>query len=300
VKVLQINAKGQILQVEQGKGTLVYALTIFLLNIGTILALVKKVLKADKDFKKPLFIILLGALLMVGLIVAFNFVLPAAFNNTRYIPLGALFLLPFVLFTSYSVLKHKIFNVKVASVAILIFILSVANIVEVIASNNLLILVLRFSVFILVLSVGVLLIKSVLREIKQKEELQILAAELEKVNGELKELDKARADFITIASHQLRTPPATIKWYVAAILSGDFGALLPDVKAQLEKVQVTNNSQISLIDDMLNASRIERGKMEFLFEEVEVEPMAKMTYDQLMPLLQFLHATNHLASLSNN
>jgi hypothetical protein len=155
VKVLQINAKGQILQVEQGKGTLVYALTIFLLNIGTILALVKKVLKADKDFKKPLFIILLGALLMVGLIVAFNFVLPAAFNNTRYIPLGALFLLPFVLFTSYSVLKHKIFNVKVASVAILIFILSVANIVEVIASNNLLILVLRFSVFILVLSVGV-------------------------------------------------------------------------------------------------------------------------------------------------
>jgi signal transduction histidine kinase len=134
------------------------------------------------------------------------------------------------------------------------------------------------------LIVGWLLIKGVYREIEQRQQLQILAGQLESANTALKELDKARADFITIASHQLRTPPATIKWYVAAILSGDFGALLPDVKAQLEKVQATNNSQISLIDDMLNASRIERGKMEFLFEEVEVEPMAKMTYDQLMPL----------------
>jgi signal transduction histidine kinase len=48
-------------------------------------------------------------------------------------------------------------------------------------------------------------------------------------------------------------------------------------------VQSTNNSQISLIDDLLNASRIERGKMEFFFEKADLAELARITYDQLLP-----------------
>jgi signal transduction histidine kinase len=111
----------------------------------------------------------------------------------------------------------------------------------------------------------------------------LLYEKLDFVNKELQALDKARAEFISIASHQLRTPPATIKWYVAAILSGDFGVLGGELKAALERVQSTNNSQISLIDDLLNASRIERGKMEFFFEMGDLVELAKITYEQLVP-----------------
>ncbi len=51
----------------------------------------------------------------------------------------------------------------------------------------------------------------------------------------------------------------------------------------MAKTNRTNNALISLIDDMLNVSRIERGKMEFLFEEAELLPLAQMTYEQLIP-----------------
>jgi signal transduction histidine kinase len=110
-----------------------------------------------------------------------------------------------------------------------------------------------------------------------------LTYQLKEANTQLQILDKARAEFISIASHQLRTPPATIKWYVGAILSGDFGQLTSDLKAALDRVNATNNGQIALIDDLLNASRIERGKMEFFFEMGDIVELAKAAFDQLIP-----------------
>lgn len=111
----------------------------------------------------------------------------------------------------------------------------------------------------------------------------LLYRELTAANSQLQALDKARSEFITIASHQLRTPPATLKWYLGALLSGDYGQLSPEVSAIVSKAQVTNNSLISLIDDLLNASRIERGKMEFLFEPTDLAAITKMAVDQLVP-----------------
>lgn len=111
----------------------------------------------------------------------------------------------------------------------------------------------------------------------------LLYEKLEATNKQLVVLDKARAEFISIASHQLRTPPATIKWYLAAVLAGDFGKISPKVKSALGKSQLTNNNLISLIDDMLNVSRIERGKMEFLFERADAKKLTDETIVQLTP-----------------
>ncbi len=110
-------------------------------------------------------------------------------------------------------------------------------------------------------------------------------------NEQLKALDKARAEFISIASHQLRTPPATIKWYLNAVLNGDFGKLSDELYAALERTNVTNEAQISTIDDLLNASRIERGKLEFFFQPANMAPMVSQLVEQLQPLVK-MHKQN--------
>ncbi len=110
-----------------------------------------------------------------------------------------------------------------------------------------------------------------------------LYEQLRIANDELKTLDRARAEFISIASHQLRTPPSTIKWYLAAVTSGDFGKVNPKALEAIRKVEITNNGLISLIDDLLNVSRIERGKMEFLFEETSFNDLVQAAVDQLQP-----------------
>ena len=112
----------------------------------------------------------------------------------------------------------------------------------------------------------------------------LLHKQLQIANEQLKALDKARAEFISIASHQLRTPPATIKWYLGAVLAGDFGAISEELRAALDRTNVTNEAQISTIDDLLNASRIERGKLEFFFQPANLAPMVSAMVDQLQPL----------------
>jgi signal transduction histidine kinase len=107
--------------------------------------------------------------------------------------------------------------------------------------------------------------------------------QLKVANEGLKQLDTARSEFISIASHQLRTPPTAIKWYLAALLAGDFGKVEKKALGAVKKLQATNNGLISLIDDLLNVSRIERGKMEFLFESVDVAALVNFAVDQLKP-----------------
>ncbi len=254
--------------------------------IGGVWSLWQKIKSANDLEKKPLWNLMAGVIVMFAFIIIFNFIFPTVLNNTSFIPLSGVFVLPFIIATAYAIFRHHLLNVKVISTEVLVFVLAIATLFEVIISDDALALVIRSSIFLLVLSVGVLLVRSVIREVKQREELEVLTKQLAEANEQLKALDKARAEFISIASHQLRTPPATIKWYLGAVINGDFGPLSEELKAALLRTNVTNEAQISTIDDLLNASRIERGKLEFFFQMGNIEPMVKVLMEQLEPLAQ--------------
>jgi signal transduction histidine kinase len=282
VRVLEFT-QGRVSRVQNGPGIAIFGLFVLSVISYSLFRLVVRIIRSDDLVKKQLKPFLVGMLIMFGLLVIFNFIFPAFLNNPRFVPMGGVFIFPFIVSASYAIIRRKLLNVKILSTEILVFVLGIATFIEVIVSNTLTIVIFRSSVFILVLGVGILLIRSVINEVKQREQLQILTEQLKEANVKLEALDKARAEFISIASHQLRTPPATIKWYIGAVLSGDFGELNEEVKSALDRVQSTNNSQISLIDDLLNASRIERGKMEFFFEKADLAELARITYDQLLP-----------------
>ncbi len=114
----------------------------------------------------------------------------------------------------------------------------------------------------------------------------IVSEKLKEANQQLKILDAARAEFITMASHQLRTPPSSIKWFLSAILADEFGKIDGELREALRKIDATNSSQISLIDALLNVSRIERGKLEFVYEVADLLEITALTVDQLQPLAQ--------------
>ena len=285
--VSSISSTGQIQTVASGPGIITFAFMVMGLNISGIGLLIKKTTKAKGLEKKQFKTVLWGIAVTLSLIVIFNFIFPAFLNNPSFVPFGAIFILPFIAFTSYSIFKHHLMNIKIIATEILTFALAVAMLVEVILSSNPLTLLLRSSIFLLVLAVGVLLIRSVRKEVEQREQLQILTGKLEKANKQLKILDKARAEFITMASHQLRTPPSSIKWHLSAVLAGDFGEVSPEVKTVITKANLTNNALISLIEDMLNVSRIERGKMQFAFEPTDMREITQMTVDLLAPMAEF-------------
>ncbi|MFT4532384.1 MAG: signal transduction histidine kinase [Candidatus Saccharimonadales bacterium] len=79
-------------------------------------------------------------------------------------------------------------------------------------------------------------------------------------NEELKELDDAKDEFISMASHQLRTPLTSIKGYLSLVLEGDAGKITQDQEKMLEQAFFSSQRMVYLISDLLNVSRLKTGK----------------------------------------
>jgi len=105
------------------------------------------------------------------------------------------------------------------------------------------------------------LIKSVKKEVEQKEHLEILAKKLKTANKKLKKLDEAKTEFLSITSHQLRTPLSSIKGYLSMIIDGDFGKFTKHQNEALGRVYSEVERLIRLVQVFLNVSRIESGRL---------------------------------------
>ena len=250
----------------------------------TFYQIVKKYSRSSGNERKQWLFISAGLTITYTLVLSLIFIATVFFANSSYTVLSPIFVLPTVVGSAYAILRYRFLNSKVVATEILTFFLLFVELWQLLAAQSFNQLLLQTIISVTLFIVSILLIRSVIEEVKQKEQLQTLTAELADANEQLKVLDKARADFITIASHQLRTPPATIKWYLSALLGGDYGKVPDELKDILEKTNRTNNGQISLIDDMLNVSRIERGKMEFLFEPTNLLELANLAFEQLQPM----------------
>ncbi|MFA4817495.1 MAG: HAMP domain-containing sensor histidine kinase [Parcubacteria group bacterium] len=126
---------------------------------------------------------------------------------------------------------------------------------------------------------GIFLIRSVRNEVKRKEELQGMSDKLSNANDQLRKLDNAKSEFISIASHQLRTPLTAIKGFVSLLLEGSYGKVSPKQEDVLNKVYLSNDRLVNLVEDLLNISRIESGRMEFKFELWQVEDICQEVMD---------------------
>ncbi len=117
--------------------------------------------------------------------------------------------------------------------------------------------------------------------IKLEREVEQATKELRAANEKLKKLDQAKSEFISIASHQLRTPLTVVKGYVSMILEGSYGDISSTEKEPLEKVFESNERLIQLVENLLNISRIESGRLQFSFEHMQLERIVESVIDEL-------------------
>ncbi|PIR74646.1 MAG: hypothetical protein COU35_01395 [Candidatus Magasanikbacteria bacterium CG10_big_fil_rev_8_21_14_0_10_47_10] len=262
----------------------VFGMTTLFLVVSALVVLFKKTRDASKGQKKKYQTVLLGATFSLLLILIYNMILPLTFLYVRFIPLAAVFFFPFIFLTAYAIMRHRLFNAKLISTEILTFILAIVSFSEVILANTRLAVVYRSTVFILVLLFGLLLIKNVFKEIEERKKVSRLADSLEKANEKLKELDQLKTEFISIASHQLRTPLSIIKGYGELMVDGAYGPVTKQMKHILGNMDESNEHLIKLVDEFLNISRIEQGRTQFTFEPFNINDVIKNVVTELQQI----------------
>jgi signal transduction histidine kinase len=125
--------------------------------------------------------------------------------------------------------------------------------------------------FLFYLLVNYIINKFVIGEIVQKP----LMDQVLKANEELKALDLAKDEFVSIASHQLRTPLTALKGYSGMLLDGDAGPINDKQREYLTEIKNANDRMINLITALLNVSRVDLGVFVVEPEPVDIKKLAE-------------------------
>jgi len=187
----------------------------------------------------------------------------------------------FAALVTYALVKFRAFGVKVlltqvlvAIIWVLLFSVTLLESMERARAIILLTLVV-FSV------VALQLVRSVKREVEQREELEKLAYTLEHANERLKELDKLKSEFVSIASHQLRSPLTAIRGYASMLEEGSFGTLSEKARNAVHKISESSRLMALSVEDYLNVSRIQAGRMRYEMSDSNICDLVESAVDGL-------------------
>lgn len=275
---------GQVTNPERGPGIAAFGAVVTCLVAGGLIWLARKTFRGTSAERRQTRIVLAGALITFSFIILFNFIFPVILNDLRFIPLAPVFMLPFIVFTAYAIGKYRMLDIKVVTTETMAFVLTILTLFDVLVADTLGVLLLRVGIFMMVLIFSILLIKSVIREVEQRQKLQLLTEELKAANVKLQELDKLKSQFLSFASHQVKTPMTAVKGFATLIFDGTYQNVPDDVKDAARKIRDSADRMINLVNDILNLRKIEEGKMEYAFETGDVAKLTADVVAELQPL----------------
>lgn len=222
-------------------------------------------------------------LFLIGVICSFSFMAASAlfsivlFKNSATVFMGPLTSVILMVFIAYAIVRYQLFNIKVIATESLVGILTIILITEGFLARSTSAIAFKTLFAAVVAAIGLLLVKSVKKEVRQREELMVLTDSLQKANTEmhaanirLEELDRQKNEFLSIASHQLRTPLSIFNGYIELLEEGAYGKVEKKTVEALTNMDETNQRLVSLVDEFLDITRIEQGRTKFVFSSVDL------------------------------
>lgn len=259
-----------------GKGENVFFAIIVILTFLILFNLFRKYFILSKREKLKVQYFLIGIALFALFNLIFNVVFPIIRGTYEYYQFGDYSAIFFLGFTAFAIVKRELFDIRVVLTQLLVGVIGLILFVQSIVAETFWQKVFGLGLFILFCIFGWFLIRSVLKEIE-------LRKELEKAYKELKKLDEAKTEFLSIASHQLRSPLTVIKGYISMALSGNYGKVEGKTKGFLKNVYISSERLIDLVNNLLNVTRIQMGKMKFEFQDIQIEDIIKDTVKDFLP-----------------
>ncbi len=283
-------------EIQYGDVNNFYSLFALVLNLSLCVVFIRAYIKFEKQEKRKVLYFLIGTFLFILLNIIFNIVVPVVLETSRYQRLGDYSSVIFLIFTAYAIVRRRFMNVKIALTAFLIGIVGMLIVVDIFTlSRNITEQLLKSVIFLLFSIVSYYLVRSVLQEIKQREELAVANKELDESRQKYQDLASEQKDIIDVMGHEIRTPLTAIiqavklhKKYTfpdeKEILKEAEGSKLlarstPLFFDAIKTVDRASSHAASLVSDMLETARLDKQRFELNYEEFDLVQSIKESVD---------------------
>lgn len=182
------------------------------------------------------------------------------------LPIGNILVASYVIAVAIAILKYQLFSIKLIFVEIAILLLNLFLFLNIFTSHSTTDYVLNISVSVALLIFSIYLVLGIYKEIRDRERIEELVWQKAQANDRLRQMEIQKTEFVSIASHQLRTPLTVIKGYASMVLEGTFGPLNEQAREAMKKLYEATEKVMSLVEDLLTVSRIEQGRLVLNFE----------------------------------
>lgn len=116
--------------------------------------------------------------------------------------------------------------------------------------------------------------------LRREHKLEVRTAALAEQREQLVLLNKAKDEFISLSSHQLRTPSTGVKQYLAMVLEGYAGQITEEQRTFLKQAYDSNERQLVIINDLLRVAQVDAGKVTLRRTEVDIIPLLRDVIDE--------------------
>lgn len=260
---------GQVTRATPGPGIALFMLVAFGLLISSLVILFRRVARTTGIERWQSLVLSIGMALMVMLILTFNVVLPNLFSNRNFIPLAALFIFPFVAFTSYAIYRHHLFNLKVATTAFLGFMMTVFTFVNVLYSTDTSAVVINITAFLIVLIGSIRIVQDTLN--------------LKRLTEELSAANARQETLIHFIGHEVKGSLTKDMGSFAALVDGDFGQLQDGMKSFVERALAESRQGVDAIGNILTASNLKKGTVAHAREPFDLKALVTEAVDKARP-----------------
>jgi len=274
--VREATADGVVTQIQNGPLIPIFGvLVIFLIGTG-IITLARKAWRGEGLRRRQFAMMGAGTLITFACIVTFNLILPAAYDNARFLPLSAVFIFPFIACTAYAIFRYRMLNIKVLATEIVAFLLSIATLAQVMFSADAVEMLFHMSIFGLVLAFSILMVRSVIQEVRQREVIEQQALELEVAN-------KQQENLLHFISHEVKGYLTESQAGFAAIVEGDLGPVSDKIKTMATTALSGVRRGVTTVMEILDASNLKKGTMAFARKPFDIKETVRKVVEELKP-----------------
>ncbi len=245
-----------------------FSLFVLGVKLGYVILIIKEAITSSlrKREKTGVIVTFASCILLFLIVHAFASYVGGLLNDYRYEAFSLLLMVLTLSVLTVLIAQYKLFNLRFMVMQMFVSILVLLVLAQLFFVEEWTSSVLVIFTTLVSMLVGYFFLKTYADEQATRRKGEQLARYLANANARLRELDKQKTDFVSVASHQLRSPIAAIKGYTSMIAEGSFGEVPEPMREPLSRVLESGKRIALMVDDFLNVTRIEQGRMTYSME----------------------------------